>query len=267
MIKVNLEKQANARDLGGTVTQDGRTVRSHRLIRSGRLSELTNRDAAELLGHWQVRTVIDLRSAAEISERPDPQWGIVDYYSLPMLNDEQLGFNKPSDDKRDAVFAALVDMTSGPEYTPTMYMLDNYRQFISNHTAQKSIRRFFELALTNTKGALLYHCNGGKDRTGIMTVLLLTALNVAWNDIVQDFMATNDAMRPLLEEKLMELPEKFRTPQGKAVLRMLYLAEPAYLQAARDEMIRLAGSPEGYLKEVIGLSDQAFVTLQRKYLA
>lgn len=72
MIPIRIEKQKNIRDLGDTVTLDGRVIRRNKLIRSGRLSELSDADIMYLLGICRVRTVVDLRSAKESDERPDP---------------------------------------------------------------------------------------------------------------------------------------------------------------------------------------------------
>ena len=60
MIPIILEKQKNIRDLGETVTLDGRRIKRNKLIRCGRLSDLSAADAAVLLGPCRVRTVVDL---------------------------------------------------------------------------------------------------------------------------------------------------------------------------------------------------------------
>ena len=89
MIPIILEKQKNIRDLGETVTLDGRSIKRNKLIRCGRLSDLSAADAAVLLGTYRVRTVVDLRSAKESEERPDPQWGIVNHSRIPLLHEIQ----------------------------------------------------------------------------------------------------------------------------------------------------------------------------------
>lgn len=270
MTEISLEQQKNIRDLGGIVTRDGRRIKPRKLIRSGRLSELTAADASTLLGRYQLRTVVDLRSVKECEERPDPQWGIVDYFRIPLLSDEQLGFGAfaaaGSPQGKMNVLDTLISMTSNPTYTPTQYMLDNYRKFITTGQAQSAIRRFFDLVTAHKEGAVLYHCNGGKDRTGIMTALLLTALKVPWETIVQDYMKTNESVAPFLQYRLEHLPEKYRTNRARSVLRMLYLADSVFLQAAREEMCNLAGTPEGYLKSVIGISELAIEKLQDRCL-
>ena len=270
MIPINLEKQKNIRDLGGTETIDGRRIRRNKLIRSGRLSELTSSDAAYLLGSCRLRTVIDLRSGKESEERPDPQWGIVEYSRLPMLSDDQLGFGTFQaprvENKTMNVLDTLISLTSGPNYSPKQYLMDVYRKFITTKQAQSTTRRFFEILLSHRDGALLYHCNGGKDRTGIMTVFLLTSLRVAREIIVEDYMESNRIIMPWLEWKLQTVPEKYQTWHAQSVLKMMYLADEDCLQAAYDEMTRLGGTPEGYLKNVIGITDMTMDEIRNRLL-
>ena len=253
MIPIILEKQKNIRDLGDTVTLDGRSIKRNKLIRSGRLSELSAADATYLLGTCRVRTVVDLRSAKESEERPDP---------------DQMGFGAfaGTAQKKTSVLDTLINMTSGPAYTPRQYLQDIYRKFITTKQAQHATRRFFDLLLAQKTGALLYHCNGGKDRTGIITVFLLTALNVSWDIIAADYMETNNVVEPWLEQRLEILPEKYRNEQAKAVLRMMYLADADCLQTAHDEMCRLGGSPLGYLKQVTGITGATLEELQNRLL-
>jgi len=270
MISINLENQKNIRDLGGTETEDGRRIKPNKLIRSGRLSELNASDAALLLGNHRVRTIVDLRSAKENDERPNPQWGIVEYFRIPLLTDDQMGFGAfaaaGSPEGKRNVLDTLISMTSSPSYTPSQYLMDVYRKLITTKQAQAAVRRFFEVLLSHKDGALLYHCNGGKDRTGIITALLMTALKVPWDTIAEDYMETNVIMEPVLEQKFKHIPEKYRTPQAKSVLRMMYLANAGCLQAAHEEMCAVGGSPAGYLKQEIGLTDFTIRELQNRLL-
>lgn len=268
MIPIRLEKQKNIRDLGDTVTLDGRVIRRNKLIRSGRLSELSDADIMYLLGICRVRTVVDLRSAKESDERPDPPWGVAAYSRISLLSDDQMGFGSfaGSPQIKISVLDALINMTSGPVYTPQQYLQDIYRKFITSKQAQNATRHFFELLLSMKGGALLYHCNGGKDRTGIITAFLLTALNVSWDIIAADYMETNKVVEPWLERKLENLPDRYQNKQARAVLRMMYLADADCLQTAREEMCSLGGTPLGYLKQVIGITDETLEELQSRLL-
>ena len=268
MIPIILEKQKNIRDLGETVTLDGRSIKRNKLIRCGRLSDLSAADAAVLLGTYRVRTVVDLRSAKESKERPDPHWGIVSYSHIPLLNEDQMGLGAFTGvgQQKESVLDTLINITGGPSYTPQQYLQDIYRKFITSQQSQSATRRFFALLLSQKDGALLYHCNGGKDRTGIITAFLLTALNVSWDIIAADYMDTNTVVEPWLEQKLNNLPDKYRNEHAKSVLRMMYLADADCLQTARDEMCSLGGSPAGYLKQVIGITDPALDELKSRLL-
>ena len=69
---IPLEGVLNVRELGGLPLKDGRTVRCGRLIRSGRLSDLTNLDCRILENRWNVTEIVDLRDDQEVREHPDP---------------------------------------------------------------------------------------------------------------------------------------------------------------------------------------------------
>jgi protein-tyrosine phosphatase len=119
-----------------------------------------------------------------------------------MLNDDQLGFSGVSGtDSREpqGILDTLVDQTLQPGYSAAQYMIDVYQQLIASKQSQHSLRRFFDVLLTHQDGAVLYHCNGGKDRTGILTALVLTALGVPWNTVVLDYMGTNERVKKNLE--------------------------------------------------------------------
>ncbi|MEE3396312.1 MAG: tyrosine-protein phosphatase, partial [Succiniclasticum sp.] len=194
--------------------------------------------------------------------------GVAAYSRISLLSDDQMGFGSfaGSPQIKISVLDALINMTSGPVYTPQQYLQDIYRKFITSKQAQNATRHFFELLLSMKAGALLYHCNGGKDRTGIITAFLLTALNVSWDIISADYMETNTVVEPWLERKLENLPDRYQNKQARAVLRMMYLADADCLQTAREEMCSLGGTPLGYLKQVIGITDETLEELQSRLL-
>jgi len=73
-------------------------------------------------------------------------------------------------------------------------------------------------------------------------------------------------VEPWLEQRLENLPAKYQNEQARAVLRMMYLADADCLQSARDEMCSLGGSPLGYLKQVIGVTDATLEILKERLL-
>ena len=91
---------------------------------------------------------------------------------------------------------------------------------------------------------LLFHCSAGKDRTGFGAALVLTALGVAWEDVVADFEATNRLWRRDTVHSA-DLPETIRN----SLLR----AEPALLKAAFVAAEREHGSMDAYFEHALEL--------------
>jgi protein-tyrosine phosphatase len=106
-------------------------------------------------------------------------------------------------------------------------------------------RGLFDLLLEDGRTPLLFHCSAGKDRTGFATALLLSALGVSWDVVMQDYLATNDIWPgdPRLAE---ELPP--------AVAAQLLRVAPDYLQAGFAAAKREYGSIDRYMERVLGLA-------------
>ena len=172
---VKLENVANARDLGGWTLAGGTKVPYGRVFRSGKLSTATAADLVAIrdLG---IRTSIDLRSAAEIriSGRDlGGPLGLATTISAPMT-----GINSA----------------------------DGYRNMIDNQ--KSSIATAFRALADGSKYPFIIHCTAGKDRTGVVSSLLLDLLGVSRQQIVDDYLLSADtgAVDPLwLEAALIEV--------------------------------------------------------------
>ena len=133
-IPIRLEKtEKYSADLGDTATLDGRVIRRNKLIpAAARLSEAQRcRYIMYLLGICRIRTVVDLRSAKESDERPDPPGELLLIPVFPRLSDDQMGFGSFAGSpqiKIKGILDALINMTSGPVYTPQQYLQDIYRK-------------------------------------------------------------------------------------------------------------------------------------------
>lgn len=144
----------NVRDLGGYPTSSGGMTRYHRFLRSDWLWQLTDEDCAFLRGYGVVG-VIDLRDPREVENEPDRSLGPdVRAVNLPLLqldisNDEMM--RMVYEDYRPS-FAQLYDMILATS--------DN-------------IARCFRFIAEAPEGCILFHCMAGKDRTGILAMLLM----------------------------------------------------------------------------------------------
>ncbi|MEV4560617.1 tyrosine-protein phosphatase [Kitasatospora sp. NPDC049285] len=259
---LGLAAAANARDLGGYRTADGRTVRPGALLRTEALSRLGDRDR-ELLGGLGLRHVVDLRSLDEVRHHgPDLIPGLP-VAVLPV--DANAALTVPALDgfgptlHHLPVFAADFDLyvtlrralAGGDERAKqealgggraTAMMTAMYRWFVTDAGARSRFAAVLRLIADADGGPVLFHCTAGKDRTGWTAALLLTALGVPREAVLADYLLTNDRAAHLIA-------------RTEAVLRPLARAEAAYLDAAFEELT--AGWPtfEHFWHDGLGLDE------------
>jgi protein-tyrosine phosphatase len=192
MAWIELDGAVNMRDLGGLPTRgDGQTV-SGRLLRSDNLQELSAADVALLVDDIGLTTVVDLRSTAELkAEGPAPlqATGSVRHVHLPVLPE--------GGSATDMVADALLTRggTERSRY-PGDTMTGHYLGYMEDRPDQvvAAVR-----TIATAEGPVLVHCAAGKDRTGVVVALALSAVGVRPEAIVADYMATGERTGPLLD--------------------------------------------------------------------
>jgi len=234
---ISLTGMANLRDLGGLIGMGGRRIKRNKYFRSGELFGLTDEDR-EIFRGLNLATVYDLRSSLERERRPSeaPRFGAVKIYGR---------------DYKDSA-AGFPEVTSAPVIRASLAvqaMVKLYRTIPYEHA--DSIREIFQL-LKEDRTPLLFHCVAGKDRTGIVTALLLEVLGCAREDIYDDYIMTNahiDLIRSrYLEHTPPEVPAEIWEPVVQSDRR--------YLEAMFKQLESEHGGAEGYLSELgIGAAD------------
>jgi protein-tyrosine phosphatase len=230
-IIIALEGASNVRDLGGYIGLDGRRVRPGLVFRSAALATLTEADLA-VMGALGLRVMCDFRGVAERARAPTVLLG-PEIVSLPIEPSVGAGLRDILETK-DATGEALHAVL---ERAYVAYALGSNAQY----------RALFE-RLLNGGMPLLFHCSAGKDRTGFGAALVLTALGVAWADVVADFEATNRLWRRDTVH-VGDLPP--------AIQESLLRAEPALLTAAFAAAEAAYGSIDRYLERALGLDPAA----------
>jgi protein-tyrosine phosphatase len=256
-----MEGVVNMRDLGGLAAAGGH-VRPGLLLRSGSLAHLSDKGAAALQD-VSLTTVIDLRTSAERDHEPDAMLLLpgVKHLDLPLL-----------DPKAAGVFAGesleqLVQDELNFERHAREGMLAMYRSMIAGEQGQAALSAVFAAIVEAEKGAVLWHCTEGKDRTGVTAALVEHVLGVSEEDILRDYLASNAHTHPMGERLLKMLAAHGMAPETAKRFLALLQVDAAYLAAARDEAVALAGSVDAYLVNVLGVTPQAQATLRARYLA
>ena len=193
----------NARDLGGYATRDGRETRWGAVVRSASLAALTEAGRAAL-ADYGVRAIVDLRLPAELADDPNPFAEPGDH-GIAYSN---VSFIDPAAAPPDAVSTLAEDY---------LQMLDRYRQGVAEAMAA--------IASAPADGAVLIHCAAGKDRTGLISALLLGLVDVPADTIAADYALTAELLRPREREWLAGLPPEERAEREAMLARFAPTAE------------------------------------------
>ncbi len=198
MAWIELDGVVNARDLGGLPAGDGRRTASNVLLRSDNLQDLSPADVVRLVDGIGLTTVVDLRSTAEIeSEGPAPLDRVaqVEHVHLSVL---------PEVGKRTDVVAEalLLKRERDRSRYPDDAMCGHYLGYLEDRpeSVASAVR-----AIADAPGAALVHCAAGKDRTGVVIALTLSAVGVPAQEVVTDYAATDERIEAILR-RLMKSP-------------------------------------------------------------
>lgn len=199
---IPLQGTLNTRDVGGYVTTDGREVVWHKLYRSANLAQITDSDEARLAA-LHVKTVVDFRGPKEAQLDPDRLPQDIHYVNSPIIGDakgDALDRKKIEQLLTQAglppgMFDEKKVNAIGPYYR-MLALVNNYGT--ADHLARlRGYKPLFQALLTLPKDeSVLFHCTGGRDRTGVGTALILKTLGVPEQKIKEDFVASNYYLQP-----------------------------------------------------------------------
>src|SRR5262245_8507283 len=218
---ISLEGCLNFRDLGGYPTADGRLVRWRQLFRSDALHLLSQGDVAHIRDELGVRDVIDLRSTYELRSEG----------SGPLATEGLRHHHVPLFDG---------DTRQGKEQASRISLADRY-VFLAEF-ARAPIARVLTI-LADADAPAIYHCAAGKDRTGVISAIVLGVLGVADPVIVADYAATQENLDAIID-RLMSL-EGYRTMLDNLPPDTLH-AEPETMIEFLDRLRTRYGSMEAY---------------------
>lgn len=241
--RLALENVHNARDLGGLTGADGRRLRAGKLFRSGNPGRASAADL-ELLGALGLEAVIDFRAEPE-KAHDDAQFGKrFHWIASPVL------------DGNMAMAVLLPRLREATQAFSSTMMVEIYREFPSRY--QQPFGGFLQTAMTGK--TLLFHCTAGKDRTGFASLLLLSALGVAHDDILSNYLESNHWNAGFFQEILAK--SAARGVRDEVMMPLLEVA-PAYLDASVRTIQAEFGGMDPYLRDVLNIDVEL---LRRHYL-
>jgi protein-tyrosine phosphatase len=232
----------NVRDLGGLPTEDGRRTQLGGVVRADNVRKLTDEGWRALADHG-VQRIVDLRWPEELAE-DQPRDVDIDVVHVSVLG--------PAIDAEyvaelDAHLHSVDDVADHYAWSYVDF-LERYRDRFGNAFA----------AVADAEGTVVVHCMGGKDRTGIVSALLLRLAGVAHEAIGEDYAITSVNLEPSTSRWIPAIAddverakwEKLRDTPADAMVRVVREIESRYGDVA--SYLRAAGLTEeqvGRLRE------------------
>ena len=260
MPHIKMQKLQNCRDLSHFVTKDGRKIKNNTLIRSETLFKATEKDIKKLTDEYFLKTVIDFRTEIECEQKPDPEINGVENIHNPILRAETMGITREKVDYRD--MPKIFEDVTVP---PLEYMQSLYRNLVLDPHAREHYREFFNILLEK-EGAFLWHCTAGKDRVGVGTALLLSALGVDREEIILDYLMTDFYYKRENAKLKFLIKVAVKDKKVKTYLRYLLCVRREYICAAFDAIDEKYGDIETYLRDEMGLDYEKMNKLRNKLL-
>lgn len=259
---VPLDGAVNVRDLGGLPTDDGGRTAPGRLLRSDNLQGLTPPDVRRLVDDLGVRTIVDLRTTVEVDkEGPGPLTAEsrVTHRHLSLYPES----GRLTDVEADSVLPWQTDWgragaADADADNPTV----GYYLAYLKHRPDNVVEAVRTMAAPDG-GAVLVHCAAGKDRTGVVVALALSAVGVSREAVVADYVATGERLEAVLDRLLASstyaadldgTPADVHRPRPETMRRFLELL---------DER---CGGPVGWLDSV-GFGTDDLAALRARLLA
>lgn len=249
-----LKSAVNYREMGGYKTTTGYTTKWHKLIRCGSLSYLSKKDVSYIYDYG-TRYIIDFRSNSETSIYPDKKIAGVTHVNAQVYPFENSLFKN---------LGVIASMKLGK----VNFIDEAYAQMLVDSHAQQAYRQFFKYLLENDKDdeSLVFHCTAGKDRTGVGAFLVLSALKVEQQTILEDYLLTNLAYSQESTEQVNKLLTHTPANQLADKLNTRLAVSQDNFEILNKVCVTLCGSVEQYLKMKLGLTSADLTKLQQIYL-
>ncbi len=241
---INIPGIQNFRDLGGYHAYAlHKRVRWGMLYRAGKIDR-PGVSATEELHRIGIKTIIDLRGNTGAPSRPDPREKDFRVVRIPLETGNLEGI--------------LKDIQARKVNSDTVYRIVERinRKMITHRT--KELRQVFDVLLDKQNYPLVMHCTSGKGTTGIVSALVLAALGINEETIMNDYQLSNNYFNiPAATRYAYRLPAHLQE-----AITTIYSAREGFLNAAKEEAKRTYGDIDTYLRKGIGLNKKEIKELQ-----
>lgn len=258
----------NARELGGLVMQDGRSIRYGKLVRSGELSKASDSDVAVLKKRFGLSDVFDFRFEGERNGKPDREIeGVTNTWLSTLPETFVAAFSSGRADTTVVQSANLLESLASYAFNPKAQQMAQklYPAIVMDATSQKRYGEFLRGVLEADGGAL-WHCSQGKDRCGWGSAFVLAALGASRETIVEDFALSNVSYAQAVEALSAKIVEKGGGEAELGFIRSMIGVNVENFESTLEMIDAQYGSLQAYLENALGFTADEQEALRRKYL-
>ena len=226
----------NFRDLGGYTTQKGKQIRWGKIFRSGEFNTLTASSINRIKGIG-IKTLVDFRDSEDVI-KPSPELGLDNVINLPGgLHYRQNLYPRLKKEELRRGDASL-------------FMQDLYAAMVSG--SKRAFRSMFNQLLVEDNYPIVLSCVNGKDYTGFAVSLLLSALDIPEETIMNDYLLSNR----YFDKRRTTFDPQDCCDETQEALSLIQSADSRFLSYAREYICQQYGSINNYLEEELGLTPE-----------
>ena len=243
--QVDFGKIVNFRDLGGVKTMDGRIVKWGKIFRSDNLSKLKTGEFKKF-NDLNIKSVIDLRTNHEIKGKEDHLPPKVKYTHMPTVKDNE------------GEIALLRKKVINGEISEQQAIEKTVGFYHDAGTVNLSSLPGIIGQIITSSDPVLYHCSAGKDRTGIVSALILSILNVDRETIMQEYLMSN-YYRKRKTEKMLGKAKLGRIVKPKLDLKAIEVfmsVDKAFLNAFFEVVDKEYDGTDAFIKNQLGIEKE-----------
>lgn len=225
------------KDLGGMKTTDDKTVKYGYLIKSSHLKKAKQKLAG-------AKKIIDMRIEDEKESKPEVIFEGVKYLHMPIFNDTMAGVtHENKGDKIDQI-----------KRVPSMTEI--YQYMVSDEYCYTNLSKIMKEIINSDVYPVEYHCAEGKDRTGIITMLIYSILGVDQESIINDYLYVNkkNGFKSNVYYAAVLVMKGDKALAQK--IKDFTTAHTEYILAAIDSINEKFGSMEEYIKNQLKITDE-----------
>ena len=197
-----------------------------------------------------LKTVIDIRDKQEVLKKPY-KINNIKYYNIPLFGKQKHKQNKDSGKQKVSKI-------------PNIF--ETYMEMVDSKIAKKQIKKILKIVMKQKNCCVLYHCTYGKDRTGIITLLILTMLDVDINIIKKDYLYSNIYLESIAEEKYKLYLEKTRDEDYAKQMKEIFLVKEEYIDHVINYINEKQGTIINYIEKEIGISKKEIEKFKNNFL-